>query len=129
MRFSIRDLFASVLVAATVVPYIGYLVNGSMPFIRDTRGVVGTGLVLGIAAFLVARRPAQTDRLTRWETGLGIATLVIGATALGIAEAAGGPVLPATFIAAVVAVWGFEMLHHAGVVHVRVEPPAPTSQV
>lgn len=72
MRFTIRDLFASVLVAATVV---------------------------------------------------------IGATALGIAEAAGGPVLLATFIAAVVAVWGFEMLHHAGVVHVRVETHARTSQV
>ena len=128
MRFTIRDLYASLLVAATVVPYIGYLVTGSMPFISDARGMAGTGLVLGFAAFLVARRPSQTDRLTRWETGLGIATLVIGATALGIAELAGAQVLLATFIAAIVAVWGLEMLHHAGIVHARAATTAPTSQ-
>ena len=33
MKLSIRDVIATVLVAAILVPYVGFLVNGEMPFI------------------------------------------------------------------------------------------------
>jgi hypothetical protein len=34
MRLKIRGLVATILVAAIAVPYIGYLINGEMPFIK-----------------------------------------------------------------------------------------------
>jgi hypothetical protein len=53
-----RDGVATLLVAAIVVPYVGYLVRGSMPFIQDQRGMTATGLVLGLPAAAVAGREA-----------------------------------------------------------------------
>ena len=50
MRLTLRDLVATILVAAVGVPYVGYLVNGEMPFIKDPRGMSAVGLVLGAAA-------------------------------------------------------------------------------
>ena len=53
MKIGWRDGVATFLVAAIVVPYVGYLVRGSMPFIQDPRGMTATGLVLGLAAAAV----------------------------------------------------------------------------
>ncbi|WP_329791786.1 hypothetical protein V1227_07620 [Lentzea sp. DG1S-22] len=50
MRLGVRDVVATVLVAPIAIPYIGYLVNGEMPFVRDPRGMAAVGLVLGVAA-------------------------------------------------------------------------------
>lgn len=50
MRLTLRDLVATILVAAIGVPYVGYLVNGEMPFIKDPRGMSAVGLVLGAAS-------------------------------------------------------------------------------
>jgi hypothetical protein len=36
-----RDAVATILVAAIAVPYIGYLINGSMPFVQDPTGMAG----------------------------------------------------------------------------------------
>ena len=48
MKLTLRDGIATLLVAAILVPYVGYLVNGEMPFIKDPRGMAATGLVLGL---------------------------------------------------------------------------------
>ena len=43
MKIGWRDGAATLLVAAVAVPYIGYLVRGSMPFVHDPRGMDITG--------------------------------------------------------------------------------------
>ena len=48
MRLKSKDLLASILFAAIAVPYVGYLINGEMPFIKDPRGMSATGLALGV---------------------------------------------------------------------------------
>jgi hypothetical protein len=58
MRITTTDVIATLLVAAIVVPYLGYLAWGDMPFIQDPRGMAATGLILGLAAALVAGRAA-----------------------------------------------------------------------
>ena len=58
MKIGWRDGVATLLVSAVVVPYIGYLVKGSMPFIHDPRGMAATALVLGLAAAAVLGREA-----------------------------------------------------------------------
>ncbi|RDI31983.1 hypothetical protein [Lentzea flaviverrucosa] len=50
MRLGVRDVVATVLVALIAIPYVGYLINGEMPFVEDPRGMTAIGLVLGVAA-------------------------------------------------------------------------------
>jgi len=51
MKLKFKELIATILFAAIAVAYVGYLINGEMPFIKDPRGMSATGLVLGVAAF------------------------------------------------------------------------------
>jgi hypothetical protein len=51
-KLTLRDLFATLIVAAVVVPFIGYSVRGSMPFVEDPRGMAGVGIVGGLLAFI-----------------------------------------------------------------------------
>lgn len=55
-----KDVVATVLLAFIVIPYIGYLVAGEMPFIKDPRGMAASALILGTAAALIAGRGAFT---------------------------------------------------------------------
>jgi len=117
MKLTIRDAIASVLVAAILVPYVGYLWQGEMPFIKDPRGMSATALILGLAAFLTAGRKTDTGPLTKVELGLGLVSFGIGVVALVLAETAAAEVLLAVFIATIVVVWAVQMLHHAGLIH------------
>jgi hypothetical protein len=115
MRLKIRDLVATILVAAIAVPYIGYLINGEMPFIKDPRGMSATGLVLGVAAYLVLRRGDLFDRVGKAETGLAVLALVLGVVALALAETAAAEVLLAVFMGSILIVWAVELMDHAGI--------------
>lgn len=117
MRLTIRDAVATVLVLAIGVPYVGYLVNGEMPFIEDVRGMSAVGLVLGAAAFLVLRSGNVPDRVGRGETVGAIVSLALGLAALIFAETAAAEVLLAVFMGSVLVVFAFEVADHAGLVH------------
>jgi len=115
MRLKSKDLVASILFAAIAVPYVGYLVNGEMPFIKDSRGMSATGLVLGVVAYLVMRHDDLFDRVGRVETALAGVSLVLGIVALGLAETAAAEVLLAVFMASILIVWAVELMDHAGI--------------
>ncbi|RTL69497.1 MAG: hypothetical protein EKK42_05060 [Pseudonocardiaceae bacterium] len=109
MRFTWKDMAATVLVAAIVVPYVGYLVWGAVPFVQDARGMAAVGLVLGIAAAALA--------VDRWFApgAEQRAALVTGTAAVGLGVAAlwtvNGVVL-AAFVIAIVATWALgEFIH------------------
>ncbi|HET8602670.1 MAG TPA: hypothetical protein VFM09_01975 [Marmoricola sp.] len=116
MRLKMRDLIATALVAAVVVPYVGYLVRGSMPYIEDARGMAAVGLVLGFFAFVVARTGDAFDRIGKTEVVLGTSMLVLGGAALVFAETAAAEVLLAVFVCAIVVMWAVELADHAGFV-------------
>ena len=117
MRLTWRDGVATLLVALIGVPYVGYLLQGEMPFIKDPRGMSAVGLVLGVAAFFVARRPRNEvhDATATAEDVLGLIAFGIGVVALILAEAAVAETLLAIFMAVIAVVWAVQMLHHAGV--------------
>lgn len=117
MKLTLRDLVATILVAAIGVPYIGYLLNGEMPFIKDPRGMSAVGLVLGLVAFFVMRSGDELDRAGKAETGLAIVSLVLGLVALVFAETAAAEVLLAVFMGSILVVWAVELMDHAGAVH------------
>lgn len=117
MRLQARDLVATALVLAIAVPYVGYLVNGSMPYVEDARGMAAVGLLLGALAFVVMRSGDQLDRAGKVEAGIALVSLALGLVALAFAETAAAEVLLAVFMVSVLVVWAVEMVDHAGVTH------------
>ena len=116
MRFTWKDAFATVLVAAVAVPYIGYLVRGSMPFIEDPGGMAATGLVLGLIAAAVAGREAFTEeRLGRAAEIVGLASLGTGLATLIWAESGTvSDVLLGAFMGTMVLTWALVMVQDSG---------------
>jgi hypothetical protein len=115
MRLKMKDLLATILFAAIAVPYVGYLINGEMPFIKDPRSMSAAGLVLGVAASLVMRRDDLFDRVGKAETALAVASLAVGVVALALAETAAAEVLLAVFMGSILIVWAVELLDHTGI--------------
>ena len=46
-KLTLKDILPTLIVAAVVVPFIGYLVSGSMPLVHDPQGMAGVGVALG----------------------------------------------------------------------------------
>jgi hypothetical protein len=116
-RIQAKDWVATILVAAIAVPYIGYLVRGEMPFIEDPRGMAGTGLVLGVAAYLVMTWGDPFDRFGKVETALAVVGLVLGLTALAFAETGVAEALLAVFMTSILVIWVMKLVDHAGLLH------------
>lgn len=128
MRLTWRDAAATLLVAAIAVPYIGYLIRGSMPFIQDPTGMAGVGLVLGAAAALVggwAMLHAGTS-LRIATVALSFATFALGTLAVvseHLLDATWGAVVLAGFMASIGVWWALALLHHGGAVPGEAETP------
>jgi hypothetical protein len=122
MRLTLRDLVATILVAAIGVPYVGYLIDGDMPFVKDARGMSAVGLVLGALAFLVLRTGNADDRVGTFETWGAVASMLLGFAALAFAETAAAEVLLAVFMGSILVVFLFEVADHAGLVHAHATP-------
>jgi hypothetical protein len=115
MKLSIRDGIATLLVAAIVVPYVGFLINGDMPFIKDPRGMSATALILGVAAFLFAGRFTTDSGIGMLEIVLAVLTAAIGVVAVLAAETAAAYLLLAILIGGIGLTWAVQMVHHSGV--------------
>ena len=115
MRLKLKDLIATVLFAAIAVPYVGYLIDGEMPFINDPRGMSAAGLVLGAVGYLVIRQDDLFDRIGKAETALAGISLALGLVALALAETTAAEVLLAVFMGSVLVVWAVELMDHAGI--------------
>ena len=124
MRLTLRDYVATVLVAAIGIPYVAFLMNNDVLFVKDERGMSAVGLILGAAAFLVLRSGNAHDRMGTVETGASIVSLALGIVALVFAEAGSAAVLLAVFMGSIAVVWLLELADHAGLVHVHATPIA-----
>jgi sensor histidine kinase regulating citrate/malate metabolism len=113
-KLTMRDLLATLITAAVVVPFIGYSVRGSMPFVEDPRGMAGViavGTVLTLAAF--GRRAFGTGAFESVVVILGVLTLGFAIAAL-IAETVWALLVPA--MAGLVITWALALMHDAGYV-------------
>lgn len=116
-RLTLRDLAATLIIAAVIIPFIGYSVRGSMPFVQDPRGMAGVGLVgavLALAAF--GRRAFGSGMFERVMTGLGVITIGAAVAAL-IAENVWALLVP--MVVGVVIVWALALAHDAGYLSAR----------
>ena len=113
-KLTVRDLLGTLIVAAVVVPFIGYSVRGSMPFVQDPRGMAGVGIVGVLLAVLALGRQAfGTGTFEAVMVTLGVITIGFGVAAL-IAETMWWLLVP--MVAGLVAMWALAMAHDAGCV-------------
>ncbi len=83
MKLTWRDGVATLALAALVVPFVGYLLYGSFPFLQDPTGAAGLTLILGMIGAYVGGW-IVTDK----GSGLAIATVGAGALSAVLALAA-----------------------------------------
>ena len=111
-KLTYRDMLATLIVAAAVVPFIGYSVRGSMPFVQDPRGMAGVGIAGCLLAFAAFGREALgTGAFERFMLTLGVLTLGFGVAAL-IVETSWALLVP--MVAGLVIIWASALLHEAG---------------
>ena len=112
MKLTVKDAAATILIAAIMVPYIGYISRGSMPFIHDARDMAATALVIGAAGCYAGDLRVMARR---WTVLTGL-TAVLGTATLGLGIAAiltGSRGILAAFIIAIVAMWALATARHA----------------
>jgi len=74
MRLTRYDGVATLLFAAILAPYLGYVARGTMPFVQDPEGMAATALILGALAGYIGG----------WIAPHRIETLAVGAAALAL---------------------------------------------
>jgi hypothetical protein len=114
MRLRARDVIALVLVAAAVVPYVGYLIEGEMPLISSTREMASTGIFFGALAFWIIRGGNRPGRLGRIEAGLAVLAVTLYVVTIALAATAAADLLLAAFMLAVVVVFAVDLLDQSG---------------
>jgi hypothetical protein len=122
MKLKMKDLIATVVIAAIAVPYVGYLLNGEMPLVQDPRGMAAIGLLLGAAAFVVLERGDTHEGFDVAEVGLAAGSLTLGVIALLLAETAAAEVLLAIFMGSILVVWAVKLADHTGVLPMAKHP-------
>jgi hypothetical protein len=111
-KLTLRDILATLVVAAVVVPFIGYSVRGSMPFVHDPRGMAGVGIAGCLLTFaMLAANGSARVAFERVMVTLGVLTLGFGIAAL-IAETTWALLVP--MVAGLVIIWALALLHDTG---------------
>jgi hypothetical protein len=113
-KLTVRDLVATLIVAAVVVPFIGYSARGSMPFVEDPRGMAGVGIVGSLLAIIAfGRKGFGSGSFEALMVTLAVLTLGFGVAAL-IAETVWVLLVP--MVAGLVLLWALALMHDAGYV-------------
>jgi hypothetical protein len=116
MRFTRKDVVATVLVAVAVLLYIGFVAFEGFWFIDGVPAMAGVGLLLGFASRRIGGREGFAHDKVAFAAGLGSITLGI------VAVATESELLLALFMLSMVGLWLAAMYAHSGrhVGHVRV---------
>lgn len=122
MKLKMKDLAATVVVTAIAVPYVGYLVNGEMPFVKDPRGMSAIGLLLGLVAFAVLELGDTRKGIDLAEMTLAAGSVTLGVIALVLAETAAAEVLLAIFMGSILVVWAVKLADHIGMLPMAKHP-------
>jgi hypothetical protein len=113
MRIKARDLVATLIFAAVMVPYVGYVINGSMPFVQDPRGMSAVGLV-GLFLMVVAFGGRESLDRGAWVLiGTALVAFGLGFSALFLET---NQTVLAAFVGAISLYWALGMLFDTGVI-------------
>lgn len=111
-KLTARDAWATLIVAAVLIPFVGYSARGTWPYVEDPRGMAGVGIVGALlAVWAFGREAFVTGRFGSVMTVLAVVAVGFGVAAL-IAESTWWLLVP--MVAGLVAVWLLGVLHDAG---------------
>ena len=127
MHFTWKDLAATVAVGATVVPFVGFMSTGSMPFVQDPTGMAAVALVLGLIAAAVGGWFDERSALAQFAAfvvglgGLAVGLLVlVSENFLDVSTRDG---LLIAGMAAMVVLWAVAIIRHGGLVIANASTP------
>ncbi len=107
----VRDVIATLIVAAMAVLYIDVVGGSTFGFIADARGVAATGLVLGLVACAIAGDSVTVAKPGMWRRIAGF--LVIGLVAAGVVTIITDSLTVLTvFMAVLVVLWAGSTVRH-----------------
>ena len=107
----VRDVIATLIVAAIAVLYIDVVGGSGVGFIADARGVASTGLVLGLVACATAGELVTVSKPGVWRAIAGLlVALLVGAGIVTVIT--NSDVVLAVFMALLVLLWAGSTLHH-----------------
>lgn len=109
MTLNWRTGTATLVVAAIVVPYLGYVVAGSMPFVGDAQDMAAIGIIFGVAAALLVGLDGFRGRWGRWATVTALGSAALGFGTLWAEAGAPSEIMLAAFVASMIAAWAFAM--------------------
>lgn len=111
MRLTRYDAVATLLFAAILAPYLGYVANGSMPFVQDPEGMAATALILGaLAAYVGGWIAPRLDTIAVGVAALALAVLTLVSESFFDLAVRNG--LMAGFMGTVVLLWAGALLRH-----------------
>lgn len=110
MRLSRRDVLASLVMLAVVVPFAGYSILGSVPFVEDPRGMAGVALAGALALMWVFRRDTFAPGTVGPVVSLLATVTVVTALLAIVAETSWAMLVPA--VGGVVALWAAGLARH-----------------
>jgi len=106
-----RDVIATLLVAATALLYVDVVGGSTVGFISDARGVASVGLVLGLVACAVAGESVTVSKPGTWRMIAGVLVAVLVASGL-LTVIIDEWAVVAVFMGALVVLWAGTTLHH-----------------
>lgn len=119
MRLTWQDAAGAVIVAGLTVPFIGYMVTGSMPGIQDPTGMAGVAIIFLILGTAMCGWIAGSGIARVLTAAVALASLVLALLALSSENILALPVrhgLLIGVVASVFALWTFATLHGPGAV-------------
>lgn len=112
MQVRLRDLLATGLVLALVLPYLAYLAVGELPLIDTPRDMTAVALIPGGAVIYVLVSAEQYDAQGWFVVTLAGACALAGFLALGLTGSSVAGVLLAVFVALVIVIWTVDLAEH-----------------
>jgi hypothetical protein len=107
----VRDVIATLIVAALALLYVDVVGGSSIGPVADARGVAASGLVLGLVACAIAGEAVMVTKAGMWRAIAGVLVPVL-VTAGIVTVITNSPTVLAVFMALLVVLWAGSTLHH-----------------
>jgi hypothetical protein len=107
----VRDVIATLIVAALALLYIDVVGGSSVGPVADARGVAATGLVLGLVACAIAGESVTVAKRGTWRAIAGVLVPMLVVTGI-VTVIANNTTVLAVFMALLAVLWAGSTLHH-----------------
>jgi len=77
MKLTLHNLVTTLLITTITIPYINYLINNKIPFIKNTHNITNINLILNTATYLILKTNTPFNQLNKIKTTITIISLIL----------------------------------------------------